>query len=71
MQWTLVRDWMVVISLCANLFEALASRVSELEDLRDRVAKAERGIVGVAGETRARKAVYDGSAVGPAINAII
>lgn len=52
-------------------FEALASQVSELEDLRDRVAKAERGIVGVAGETRARKAVYDGSAVGPAINAII
>lgn len=52
-------------------YEALASQVSELEDLRDRVAKAERRIVSVARETRARKAVYEGSAVGPASNAII
>lgn len=51
--------------------EALASQVSELETLRDRVAKAERRIVRAARETRARKAVYDGSAVGPAGNAII
>lgn len=51
--------------------EALASQVSELENLRDRVAKAERSIVGLAREARGRKAVYEGSAVGPASNAII
>ncbi|MGY3363910.1 hypothetical protein ACVWZL_001035 [Bradyrhizobium sp. GM2.4] len=52
-------------------YEALASQVSELEALRDRVAKAERRIVGATRETRAGKAVYEGSAVGPASNAII
>lgn len=51
--------------------EALASQVSELEALRDRVAKAERRIVGAARETGAGKAVYERSAVGPASNAII
>jgi hypothetical protein len=48
--------------------EALASQFSELENLRDRVAKAERRISGAARETR--KAVHEGSPGGPAINAI-
>jgi hypothetical protein len=51
--------------------EALASQVSELEALRDRVAKAERRIVGAARETGAGKAVYEGSAIGLASSAII
>ena len=56
-----------IFALCQRL-EALASQFSELENLRDRVAKAERRISGAARETR--KAVHEGSPGGPASNAI-
>jgi hypothetical protein len=48
--------------------EQLASQVSELENLRDRVAEAEGRISDAASKTR--KAVHEGSRVGPASNAI-
>ncbi|MGY4286911.1 hypothetical protein ACVWXO_006131 [Bradyrhizobium sp. LM2.7] len=50
-------------------FEALASQVFELANLRDKVAEAERRIFDAARETR--KMIYEGSPVGPASNAII
>lgn len=49
--------------------KALASQVFELENLRAQVAEAERRIFGVARETR--KAIHEGSPVGPASNAIV
>ena len=56
-----------ILALCKRR-EELATQVSELENLRDRVAKAERRIVGAARKTR--KAVHEGSRVGPASTAI-
>jgi hypothetical protein len=55
-----------IFALCQRLDE-LASQVSELEDLRDLVAEAERRISRAA--SKPRKAVHERSRVGRACNA--